>query len=150
MTPLAMPAQAVALADDERAANEQAVNAQGFNVPAQSTPSYIVVTATATPLATFTAYPTALPATQEGLFALANPTVENLILLTLCFIFLGAGGIGMLGLTATMLYIRSRREPSSPYRLDQFDIDGYDINAPRIDRQLDQIDRIAPDDDWLR
>ena len=30
--------------------NEQNINAQGLNAPAQSTPSYIVVTATATPL----------------------------------------------------------------------------------------------------
>ena len=81
-------------------------------------PAYIVVTATptapeTTPDATFTPLPTATPLPDGRLLATAaDPTVENLILMTLCFIFLGAGGIGALGLTTTVLYIRSRNDRS--------------------------------------
>ncbi len=81
-------------------------------------PAYIVVTATptapeTTPDATFTPLPTATPLPDSRLLATAaDPTVENLILMTLCFIFLGAGGIGALGLTTTVLYIRSRNDRS--------------------------------------
>ena len=81
-------------------------------------PAYIVVTATPTPPettpdATFTPLPTATPLPDSRLLATAaDPTVENLILMTLCFIFLGAGGIGALGLTTTVLYIRSRNDRS--------------------------------------
>ncbi len=80
--------------------------------PAQS---YVVVTATPTsdaePVGTFTPLPTTTPSPQNALLATAaNPTVDNLILMTLCFTFLGAGGLGALGLTATALYIRSRKD----------------------------------------
>ncbi len=80
--------------------------------PAQS---YVVVTATptgdATPVGTFTPLPTITPPPQNTLLTTAaNPTVDNLILMTLCFTFLGAGSLGALGLTATALYIRSRKD----------------------------------------
>ena len=40
----------------------------------------------------------------------STPSAENLLLLTLCFVFFGAGGIGVLGLTSLGLYMRARSD----------------------------------------
>lgn len=142
-TPLAPAPTASALAAGESQANTGADGGTGQTVDAGAvtTPAYIVVTSTPTPAnqtpeATFTPLPTAtsLPVTEAGLFSLANPSVENLILLTLCFIFLGAGGIGALGLIATVLYVRSRQTSRWP------EDKGDDYHL------LDELDRR---DDWF-
>lgn len=142
-TPMAAAPPSDAMAPGSPQANAGAATGDGsgqtVDASAVTTPAYIVVTSTPTPAnqtpeATFTPLPTAtvLPMTEASLFSLANPSVENLILLTLCFIFLGAGGIGALGLIATVLYVRSRQ--TSRWPTDD-------------ERLLDEIDQR---DDWLR
>jgi hypothetical protein len=144
-TPMAAAPASDAMAPGATQANAGAATGNGISQPidagAVSTPAYIVVTSTPTPVnqtpeATFTPLPTAISpsATEAGLFSLANPSVENLILLTLCFIFLGAGGIGALGLLTTVLYVRSHQASRWPKR------GGDDYHL------LDDIDR---HDDWL-
>ncbi len=82
-------------------------------------PLYVVVTATATSEAvdnrafappTFTPLPTVTPESDATLFALTEITSENLLLATLCVVFFGASGIGVLGITSLGLYFRSRSD----------------------------------------
>ncbi len=125
-------------AQESAAAGAGGESNQTVDAGAVATPAYIVVTSTPTPInptpeATFTPLPTVPQTTEASFFSLANPSVENLILLTLCFIFLGAGGIGALGLIATVLYVRSRQTSRWPADDDK--------------RLLDEIDRR---DDWPR
>ncbi len=120
-SPLATPQGAVPNAQSGPAAAASTANGAPATGGTESLPaaapaqSYVVVTATpttdATPVGTFTPLPTTTPPPQNALLATAaNPTVDNLILMTLCFTFLGAGSLGALGLTATALYIRSRKD----------------------------------------
>ncbi len=77
-------------------------------------PGYIVVTATPTSEAvaqlmpTFTPLPTATMQPENLMAQLADLNAENLVLATLCFVFFGATGIGVLGITSLGLYFRSR------------------------------------------
>ena len=78
--------------------------------------SYVIMTATPTPaslspLPLMTAVPTVTPSPSIDLAAVAQPNTQNIIILLLCFTFLGASGLGILGLLTSMLYMRSRRAP---------------------------------------
>ncbi|MFN8490241.1 MAG: hypothetical protein U0350_21820 [Caldilineaceae bacterium] len=78
--------------------------------------SYVIFTATPTPaklavLPLMTAVPTVTPSPSIDLAAVAQPSTQNIIILLLCFTFLGASGLGILGLLTSMLYMRSRRAP---------------------------------------
>ena len=79
-------------------------------------PGYIVVTATPTSEAvaqlmpTFTPLPTATMQPENLMAQLADLNAENLALATLCFVFFGATGIGILGITSLGLYFRSRSD----------------------------------------
>jgi hypothetical protein len=81
------------------------------------TPVYLVVTATptATPdrslaaLPLFTPLPTATP--TEAYAEISQwlaPTSQNLMLMLLCFTFVGASGLGLMGLITSVIYMRSR------------------------------------------
>ena len=77
-------------------------------------PGYIVVTSTPTSEAvaqlmpTFTPLPTATMQSDTLLAQLTDVNADNLLLATLCFVFFGATGIGVLGITSLGLYFRSR------------------------------------------
>ena len=81
-------------------------------------PGYIVVTATPTSEAedaaelppTFTPLPTATSEPPALLNGFSEWSSEDLVLATLCFVFFGAGGLGVLGITSLSLYLRSRSE----------------------------------------
>lgn len=78
--------------------------------------AYLVVTATPTPanlsvLPLLTPLPTVTPSPGIDLAAVAQPNTQNVIILLLCFTFLGASGLGILGLLTSILYMRSRRTP---------------------------------------
>ncbi len=78
--------------------------------------SYVIMTATPTPaslslLPLMTAVPTVTPSPSIDLASVAQPNTQNIIILLLCFTFLGASGLGILGLLTSMLYMRSRRAP---------------------------------------
>jgi hypothetical protein len=74
----------------------------------------IVVTAVATPAPmemqpTFTPWPTAVPtAAALQLVNLTEPSTQNIMLLLLCLTFAGAGGVGLLGLLTSIMFMRSR------------------------------------------
>lgn len=83
------------------------------------TPLYIVLTATPTPpvavadggvLPTLTPLPTATPGSESLLAALTEVSAENILLATLCLVFLGGSGLGILGITSLGLYLRSRSD----------------------------------------
>ena len=95
----------------------------------QSSPTapYVVVTFTPTSpaavaLATFTPLPTVTPTPGLTFADIRLPSSENLLFLTLCFVFFGASGLGVLGLTTIGLYVRSRSSRSSN------DIERYNRN----------------------
>jgi hypothetical protein len=84
------------------------------------TPPYVVATftpvtpATAAP-ATLTPLPLATPTPLGG--ALVNfmaPTTQNLTLMELCLTFFTAGGLGIIGLITSAIYMRSRRDDAEP------------------------------------
>ena len=81
-------------------------------------PLYLVVTATPTSdlqvllQPTFTPLPTTTPSPGTLLADLTTVSTENLLLATFCFVFLGASGIGILGITSLGLYLRSRARPT--------------------------------------
>jgi hypothetical protein len=60
------------------------------------------------------------PTPGFSLAELSLPSSENLLLLTLCFVFVGASGLGVLGLTTIGLYIRSRSSRSGR-AVDRYD-----------------------------
>ncbi|MCS6828066.1 MAG: hypothetical protein NZ553_15740, partial [Caldilinea sp.] len=81
--------------------------------PAEPLPAYIVVTAAPTEppvaLAALTPLPTATP--TPPVFQLVNaftPTTQNVMILLLCLTFIGAGGIGILGLITSVMFMRAR------------------------------------------
>lgn len=130
------PAPAVATVDPMAAAGVQAVvteapipppesAAAARDVPAaETTPEYVVVTATPTqpPVAVaqvMTPLPTAtpMPGTLQVADALA-PTTQNLMIMLLCLTFTGAGGIGILGLITSVMYMRARTSQRDFY--DQY------------------------------
>lgn len=85
------------------------------------TPLYIVLTATPTAAAdalaaapTITPLPTATPASATLLAALSDVSAENILLATLCLVFLGGSGLGILGITSLGLYLRSRTDRHQP------------------------------------
>lgn len=76
-------------------------------------PPYLVITATPTPppaelSALYTPLPTVTPTPPLNLSRIMLPTTENILVMLLCFIFLSAGGLGVLGLITSGLYMRSR------------------------------------------
>lgn len=83
-------------------------------LPPTPDPGYIVITATPTAEAiallqpTFTPLPTATAEPVALIAGLSEWGVDNLVLATLCFVFFGAGGLGVLGITSLGLYVRSR------------------------------------------
>jgi hypothetical protein len=85
-------------------------------------PGYIVVTATPTAEAvallqpTFTPLPTATPEPVALFAGLSDWDADNLVLASLCFVFFGAGGLGILGITSLGLYVRSRSETQNRRR----------------------------------
>ena len=82
------------------------------------TPLYIVLTATPTsPVAaaeavapTLTPLPTATPGSATLLAALREVNAENILLATLCLVFVGGSGLGILGITSLGLYLRARSD----------------------------------------
>ena len=82
------------------------------------TPLYIVLTATPTsPVAaaeavapTLTPLPTATPGSATLLAALRDVNAENILLATLCLVFVGGSGLGILGITSLGLYLRARSD----------------------------------------
>lgn len=92
------------------------------------TPAYIVITAEPTVdaaaalLPTFTPFPSATPQAGQALVSLPAATTDNLMLMMLCFTFVGAGGFGILGLITVILFMRSRSDRElthALWRLDQ-------------------------------
>lgn len=74
---------------------------------------YVVVTAepTLAPLALapmLTPWPTTTPLADASFASLFVPTAQNLTVMLLCFIFVSASGLGVLGLITSVLYMRSR------------------------------------------
>ena len=74
---------------------------------------YVVVTAAPTlaPLALapiLTPWPTTTPVADAPLASLFVPSAQNLTVMLLCFIFVSASGLGVLGLVTSVLYMRSR------------------------------------------
>jgi hypothetical protein len=84
------------------------------------TPPYVVATFTpVTPAteapASFTPLPLATPTPLGGgLVNFMAPTTQNLTLMLLCLTFFTAGGLGILGLITSAIYMRSRRDNSEP------------------------------------
>jgi hypothetical protein len=81
--------------------------------PATATSLYVVVTAAATPepqgiAPGLTPWPTATPPTAFQFTNLLTPSAQNLTVLLLCFIFMSATGLGLLGLLTSVVYMRSR------------------------------------------
>jgi hypothetical protein len=100
-----------------------AANAAGNQVAALPSPLYIAVTQTPTPVTTpvpptLTLLPTPLPTQSgQGLVNLFTaPDLQNLTLTLLCFTFVTTGGLGILGLITSVLYMRSRRGDNQPRR----------------------------------
>lgn len=94
------------------------------------TPAYIVITAEPTTdamagvLPTFTPLPTATPQAGQAIVNIPAATTDNLMLMMLCFTFVGAGGFGILGLITVILFMRSRSDRDRElthalWRLDQ-------------------------------
>jgi hypothetical protein len=80
---------------------------------ATATPMFVVVTATPTPEAlavapTFTPWPTVVATPSITLLSYLAPTSQNMMVMLLCLLFLGASGLGTLGLVASVIYMRSR------------------------------------------
>lgn len=81
-------------------------------------PGYVVVTATPTSeivtaselSPTFTPLPTATSEPIALIDGFGEWRSEDLVLASLCFVFFGAGGLGVLGITSLSLYLRSRSE----------------------------------------
>ena len=76
-------------------------------------PPYFVVTATPMLasielLPVLTPLPTVTPTASFNFAAIAQPGMENIIILLLCFTFFGASGLGILGLVTSVFYMRSR------------------------------------------
>ncbi len=95
--------------------NQAAANPPVAQAPGIPNPSYLVVTAIPpptvlalplilTPLSTATTVP------SLNLATLAQPGMQNIIILLLCFTFLGASGLGVVGLLTSVLYMRSRNQ----------------------------------------
>ncbi len=83
--------------------------------PATPTSLYVIVTAVPTTqgqgiVPALTPWPTATPPTPFQLTGLLAPTAQNLTVMLLCFIFLSATGLGMLGLLTGLVYMRSRSQ----------------------------------------
>ncbi len=126
------PAVDMTPAADMTATVEAALNAAGAGgagsaeepdalalLPGQPTPTptslYVVVTAVPTaageaPAPLVTPWPTATPAPAFQLAGLMAPTAQNLTVMLLCFIFVSASGLGVLGLITSVLYMRSRSQ----------------------------------------
>ncbi len=79
-------------------------------------PGYLVVTSTPPPTAItlapiLTPLPSATPPSPGfNLAAIAQPGMQNIVILLLCFTFLGASGLGVVGLLTSVLYMRSRNQ----------------------------------------
>jgi hypothetical protein len=79
-------------------------------------PGYIVVTATPTSETvaqlspTFTPLPTTTPGSDVLAAQLLDWDAESLVMALLCFVFFGATGIGVLGITSLGLYFSSRSD----------------------------------------
>jgi hypothetical protein len=76
---------------------------------------YVVVTAEPTPVSqgvasVVTPWPTAAPPPGLQLAGYLQPTTQNLTVMLLCFIFISAAGLGMLGLITSVIYMRSRNQ----------------------------------------
>lgn len=92
------------------------VNPAGNQVAALPSPLYIAVTQTPTPITTpvpptLTLLPSSQPTqrTEQLVDLFAAPGFQNLTLTLLCFTFVTTGGLGILGLITSVLYMRSRR-----------------------------------------
>ncbi|CAN5873435.1 hypothetical protein BH10CHL1_BH10CHL1_36340 [soil metagenome] len=100
----------LASADVDSAANNVTVEP----TPTLADPGYLVVTSTpaATAIALapiFTPFPSATPPPPGlNLASIMQPGMQNIVILLLCFTFLGASGLGVVGLLTSVLYMRSR------------------------------------------
>jgi hypothetical protein len=112
----------VAPSDGAQVNNGQANDASGapdtnpvVQVPPPPDPGYLVVTSTPPPTAIalapiLTPLPSATPPAGFNLASIAQPNMQNIVILLLCFTFLGASGLGVVGLLTSVLYMRSRSQ----------------------------------------
>jgi hypothetical protein len=104
-----------ATAPPAAAAGGSQVNDDTAVVAPTPTSLYVVVTAVPTPVSqgvasVVTPWPTAAPPPGLQLTSYLQPTTQNLTVMLLCFIFISAAGLGMLGLITSVIYMRSRNQ----------------------------------------